>query len=89
MKITKPLKAIGERSGRLKKMLGAEISKEISETHNVKFDEQMAIAMNALEAIFTYIEAKTGENIRPVDFKDQQLVRANAKEKIYKEVDKI
>ena len=87
MRISKPLKAIGEKSGRLKKMCGAEISEEISKTATV--DEQIAITMNALEAIFAYIEAKTGENIRPVDFKDQQLVRANAKKKIYKEVDKI
>lgn len=87
MKITKPLKAIGERSGRLKKMCGAEISEEISKTATV--DEQIAITMNALEAIFAYIEAKTGDNIRPEDFKAQQLVRAAAKEKIYKEADKI
>lgn len=87
MRISKPLKAIAERSGRLKKMCGAEISEEISRTATV--DEQIAITMNALEATFAYIEAKTGENIRPEDFKDQQLVRAAAKKKVYKEVDKI
>lgn len=87
MKINKPLKAIAERSGRLKKMCGAEISDEISKTATV--DEQIAITMNALESIFAYIEAKTGENIRPEDFKAQQFVRAAAKEKIYKEVGKI
>ena len=87
MRISKPLKAIAKKSGRLKKMCGAEISEEISRTTTV--DEQIAITMNALEAIFAYIEAKTGENIRPKDFKAQQLVRAAAKEKIYKGVDKI
>jgi hypothetical protein len=89
MKITKPLKAIGERSGRLKKMLGAEISKEISETHNVKFDEQMAIAMNALEAIFAYIEAESGKDIRPEDFKKYEILRADVKEAIYGRVKSI
>ena len=87
MRISKPLKAIAERSGRLKKMCGAEISEEISKTATV--DEQIAITMNALEAIFAHIEAETGKDIRPEDFKAQQLVRAAAKEKIYKEVDKI
>ena len=53
MKITKPLKAIMERSGRLKKARGAAISKEISKTDT--FDEQMAVAMNAIEAIFTFV----------------------------------
>lgn len=89
MKITKPLKAIAERSGRLKKMQGAEISKEISETHGIKFDEQMAIAMNALEAIFAYIEAETGKDIRPEDFKAYKSIRATAKERIKGEVEKI
>jgi hypothetical protein len=87
MKITKPLKAIGERSGRLKKMCGAEISDEISKT--VTVDEQIAITMNALEAIFAYIEAESGKDIRPEDFKKYEILRADVKEAIYGRVKSI
>ena len=79
MQMTKPLKAIAERSGRLSKMRGADISKEISETHGVKFDEQMAIAMNALEAIFNFIETQTNEDIRPESFKQYAQLRQQVK----------
>ena len=87
MRISKPLKAIGEKSGRLKKMQGAEISSEISKT--VTFDEQMAVAMNALEAIFAHIEAETDKDIRPEDFKKYSSLRATAKETVKERVNKI
>lgn len=87
MKITKPLKAIGDRSGRLKKMCGAEISDKISKT--VTVDEQIAIAMNALEAIFAYIESESGKDIRPEDFKKYEILRADVKEAIYGRVKSI
>ena len=83
--LSKPLKAIGEKSGKLKKMLGAEISREISETHDIKFDEQMAIAMNALEAIFEALKQITGEDFRPTDFKNYEILRAQVKENVNKE----
>lgn len=81
MRISKPLKAIAEKSGRLKKMCGAEISEEISRTATV--DEQVAITMNALEAIFAYIETESGKDIRPEDFKKYEILRADVKEAIY------
>ena len=85
MKITKPLKAIMERSGRLKKARGAAISKEISKTDT--FDEQMAVAMNAIEAIFTFVEVNYGNDIRPEDYKAYQKRRASAKTTVDKELD--
>ena len=84
MKITKPLKAITEKSGRFKKLRGAAISDEIAKS--ATFDEQMAVAINALEAIFAYIEAKTGDNIRPADFVSYEALREEAKNTIDKGV---
>jgi hypothetical protein len=87
--ISKGIKAIATKSGRIKGIRGAAISKEISETHGVKFDEQMAVAINALEAIFAYIEAKTGENIRPADFIKYEALREEAKNTVDKEIDAV
>ena len=89
MQMTKPLKAIADRSGRLSKMRGADISNEISETHGVKFDEQMAIAMNALESIFTFLEVQTGEDIRPQSFKEYSALRQKVKTDVDLEYNKI
>ena len=83
--LSKALKAIGEKSGNLKKMLDAEVSREISETHDIKFDEQMAIAMNALEAIFEALKQITGVDFRPTDFKNYEILRAQVKENVNKE----
>lgn len=87
MKITKPLKAITEKSGRFKKLRGAAISDEISK--KATFDEQMAVAINALEAIFAHIEAETGKDIRPDDFKAYEKLRTDAKETIDREIDAV
>lgn len=87
MKITKPLKEIMIRSGRLKKARGSAISKEISKTDT--FDEQMAVAMNAIEAIFTFIEVNYGKDIRPDDCKAYQQRRSAAKMYVDKEIENL
>lgn len=85
--ISKGIKAITTKSGRIKGIRGAAISKQISAS--VPFDGQMAIAMNALEAIFAHIEAETGKDIRPDDFKAYEELRAKAKETIDKGIDAV
>lgn len=77
--MTEISKKIAEASGTLDKLRGAEISNEISK--KAPFSEQIAVAMNALEAIFVELEKFTGVDSRPNDFKEYQKMRTLIKEK--------
>lgn len=81
--ISKASREIAEASGNLKKIIGTDISDELSKT--VTLDEQMAIAMNALEVIFDALEKSLGVKLRPEDFSKYEKLREFTKQKIYEE----
>ena len=81
--ISKASREIAEASGNLKKMMGTDISDELSKT--VTFDEQMAIVMNALEVIFDKLEEVLEEKLRREDFSKYEKLREFTKQKIYEE----
>ena len=80
---SKAIIEITRKSGKLKKVIGAEISDELSKTATI--DEQIAIVMNALEVIFDKLEEVLQEELRPEDFSKYEKLRELTKLNKYKE----
>ena len=80
---SKAIIEITRKSGKLKKVIGTEISDELSKTATI--DEQIAIVMNALEVIFDKLEEVLEEKLRPDDFSKYEKLRELTKLNKYKE----